>query len=376
MLIINSIDLTSKKEVNEFVQFPFRLYGKLPQWVPPFVVDQKTMLNPNKHPFYEHSKAEFFVAKQDEEVVGRLAAIENIPYNKTHGTKKAQFYFFDSIDDQEVANQLFNRAFEWAKKRGLDTMVGPKGLSAFDGYGIQIEGFEHRQMMTMMNYNFPYYQTLVENLGFEKDVDFVSCYIDKNDFNIPEKAALVADRVRERGKFKVIKFSSKRELKKWVKPIGRAYNKTFINNWEYYPLTDREIDFAFNDILMVADPQLIKIITYADEVVGFLFAFPDVSAALQRQKGKITPWGLVDIMREFKKTNWISLNGAGVLPEYHGRGGNALMYSEMADTLKNSGQFIHGELTQVAETTQQMRKDLITMGGRPYKNHRVFTRKI
>ncbi len=376
MVSIHSIDLQSKKDVQDFISFPFKLYGNVPQWVPPFRTDQKTMLNPAKHPFYEHSVAEFFTAKKDGEVVGRIAAIENIPYNRTHDVKKAQFYFFDSINDQSVADALFERAFEWAKNRGLDTVSGPKGLSAFDGYGIQIEGTEHRQMMTMMNYNFPYYQNLVENIGFVKDVDFVSCHINNENFNIPEKAQLVADRVRERGKFKVVNFSSKRELKKWVKPIGEAYNKTFIYNWEYYPLTEREIQFSLDDIMMVADPKLIKVILYKEKIVGFLFAFPDVSAALQRQKGKITPWGILDIMREFKKTNIVSLNGAGILPDYQGGGGNALLYSEMAETLKSSGQFVEGELTQVAETTQQMRKDLITMGGTPYKNHRVYQKKI
>jgi hypothetical protein len=110
-------------------------------------------------------------------------------------------------------------------------------------------------------------------------------------------------------------------------------------------------------------------------VVGFLFGFPDISAALQRQGGKITPWGIADILLEMRRTKIISLNGAGVLPEYQGRGGNALMYYEMEKTL-HASQFEVGELTQVAETAQQMRKDLITAGGVPYKNHRVYRRTV
>jgi len=302
--------------------------------------------------------------------------MENKPFNKVHDTKKAQFYFFDSIDDQEVANSLFERGFEWCRKHILDTVIGPKGLSAFDGYGIQIEGFENRQMMTMMNYNFPYYQKLVETIGFEKEVDFVSCYIDSSKFILPEKAQLVAKRVREKGKFKVITFPNKNELKKWAKRIGEAYNKTFINNWEYYPFSDREVQYIVDQLMVVADPKLIKIITYDDNVIGFLLAFPDISEALQRQKGRITPWGILDIMLEFKRTKWVSLNGAGVLPEYQGSGGNVLLYDEMAKTFKDYDQYIHGELTQVAETAVQMRKDLISMGGRAYKNHRVFRIKI
>jgi hypothetical protein len=109
--------------------------------------------------------------------------------------------------------------------------------------------------------------------------------------------------------------------------------------------------------------------------VGFLFAFPDITSALQRHDGKITPLGILDMMRELKKTKWVSVNGAGVLPEYHGLGGNAIMYAEMEKTIKEF-HFDHCEMTQVAETAAQMRRDLINLGGQPYKNHRIFHKTI
>jgi GNAT superfamily N-acetyltransferase len=371
MLTVEMVNTQDKSQVNRFVDLHYRLYKNTPQWVPPFYSDIKMMLNREKHPFYEHSTGDFFVAKMGNEVVARVGVFENRPFNQYHQVKKAQFYLFDSIDDQEAVNALFERVFDWCKKRGLVELVGPKGLSPFDGYGIQVEGTEHRQMMTMMNYNFPYYQKLMENMGFEKEVDFVSCYLGKDKFALPEKAREVARRVQERGSFKVKTFTSKKELKEWAWRIGEAYNKTFINNWEYYPLTEREIKYLLDNILIIAVPRLIKVITYKDDVVGFIFGFPDVSAALQRHGGHITPWGIVDIMLELKRTKWISLNGVGVLPQYHGRGGNALMYYEMEKTLLEYG-YDHTELTQVAETAVQMRKDLITSGGDPYKNHRIF----
>lgn len=375
MVSIEKIDTNSKAQVNEFVQFHYNLYKGTPQWVPPFISDIKTMLNRKKHPFYEHSDADFFIARRGKEMVGRVAALENKAFNQYHGTHKSNFYLFDCKDDQEAANSLFDAVFDWSKQRGLDTVIGPKGFSLFDGYGIQVEGHENRQMMTMMNYNFPYYQTLVESLGFEKEVDFVSCYLPMTTFKIAEKMREVARRVEERGKFKIINFKTKRELIRYAKQIGEAYNKTFVNNWEYWPLTDREIQYVVDTVLLVAVPQLIKLITYNDNVVGFLFGFPDISASLQRHGGKITPWGIVDILIDLKRTKSISFNGAGVLPEYQGRGGNALMYYEMEKTMENF-HYVDGELTQVAETAEQMRKDLITAGGRPYKNHRVYRRTI
>ncbi len=376
MVTIETVNLDSKTEVNAFVQFQYDLYRDVPQFTPPFYSDIKLMLNKKKHPFYERSDGEFYVAKSDGKIVGKLGILENKPFNDYHKTKKAQFYLFDCINDQEVANKLFEAAFEWCRARGLNEVVGPKGLSAFDGYGILVEGFEHHQMMTMMNYNFPYYPTLLENLGFEKEVDFVSCYIHRDRFQLPEKVRLVAERVLEKGNFKIVHFKSKKEMmKNYADQIGQAYNDTFINNWEYYPLSEGEVKLLVDNLMVVADPKLVKLITYNDKIVGFLLAFPDISKALKRQGGKITPWGIVDMMISLKRTNWVSLNGAGVLPEYHGRGGNALLYYEMEKTIKDYG-FEHYELTQVAETAEQMRKDLITAGGKPYKNHRVYHKKI
>lgn len=375
MLKVEKINVNSRVQVNRFIRFPYKIYNDCPQWVPPILIDRRAQLNPRKHPFYEHSFADFFIATRDGEDVGTIGALEYTRFNKYHNTKKAQFYFFESIDDQEVANALFETVFEWARARGLNQVVGPKGFGALDGYGIQVEGFENRQMMTMMNYNHDYYPRLLQNLGFRKEVDFVSCYINTNDFNMPERVLRIADQVEKRGTLKVKRFKNKRELKQWAPKIGQAYNRSFVNNWEYAPLTNAEIDFVLENIITIADPSMIKIITHDDEAVGFLFAFSDVSEALQRTGGRLFPFGIIDLLGELKRTNWVSFNGAGVLPQHQGRGGNALLYAEMYRTLID-GQFEHADLTQVAETAVQMRRDLINLGGKAYKNHRVFIREI
>ena len=380
MVNIELVDVKNKKQVNRFIQFHYDLYQGTPQWVPPIRDDVRTMLNPEKHPFYEHSVAEFYIASRDGKDVGRICVMENCLFNKAQNKRDAEFYLFDCIDDVEVARALFDQAIEWARKRGLNRLVGPKGFSAFDGYGIQTEGYEHRQMMTMMNYNFPYYVRLVEDLGFEKEVDFVSCYLGKNAFHLPERVVELAEKVIERGTFKIVNFTTKNELKARAQEIGEAYNKAFINNWEYYPFTRREIKYIVDTLITVADPRLIKIITHGpeDQIVGFLLGFPDFSAALQRSHGNVAltnPVAIVDLLLEMKRTRWISFNGAGVLPEFHGRGGNALLYYVMEKTVQQY-HFEHAELTQVAETTQQMRADLVNLGGQPYKNHRVYRKQI
>ncbi len=375
MLRVDKIDTNNKASVKRFVRIPYRLYENHPQWVPPLLSEAETQLNKSKHPFYEHSVADFFIATKDGRDVGRIAALENTRFNQYHKTRQAQFYLFECEDDQEVANALFERVVEWAKGRGLDRLVGPKGFGALDGYGIQVEGFEHRQIMSMMNYNYPYYVRLVENLGFTKEVDFVSCYMHKDTFHLPERVGRIVERVKSRHNLDVHYFTSKKDLASWANKIGRLYNNSFVNNWEYYPLTEREIKYLLDNILTIADPRLIKIITHNDDAIGFLFGFPDLSSAFQRAKGHLFPFGLIDLMLEIKRTKWVSLNGAGVLPEYQGMGGNALLYVEMEKTLHDF-QFEHADLTQVAETAVQMRHDLENVGGKAYKNHRVYQKSI
>jgi GNAT superfamily N-acetyltransferase len=376
MVSIEKVDTNNKSQAKRFVQFYYDLYKDCPQFVPPLYGDAYLPLNRKKHPFFEHSFADFFIAVRDGKVVGRICAADCRPFNDYHHTKKAHFYAFDTVNDLEVARALFDAAFDWARSRGLDTMIGPKGLSPFDGYGIQVEGFQHRQMMTMMNYNYDYYPKLVEALGFEKEVDFVSCYLPAESFKVPERVERIAAWAMKRGKLEVKNFTSKKELLQWAPRIVEAYNKAFVNNWEYYPLSPGDGKYAVDNVFLVAEPRLIKLVTHGEEIVGFLFAFPDVSAALQRAKGHLFPFGLIDLLLDMKRTDTVSGNGTGILPEYQGTGGNALMYNEMGKTVFSFKQFKHVEMTQVAETTKQMRADLKNLNGIEYKNHRVYHRSI
>jgi hypothetical protein len=376
MLTIEKVDTNNKVQVKRFVELPYKLYIDCPQWVPPLYMDAYLPLHRKKHSFFTHSEADFFVAVRDGEVVGRICAANNKRFNEYHKTKKAHFYGFETINDPEVSTLLFDALANWARDHNLDTVIGPKGLSPFDGYGILVDGFAHRQMMTMMNYNFDYYPKLIEAYGFEKEVDFVSCYLPAESLRLPERVERIAKRVLERGDLWVKTFKSKRELIKWAPRIGYTYNKAFINNWEYYPFTEADIKYAVDNVFLVANPRLIKLVMHGDDIVGFLFAFPDVSDALQRAKGHLLPFGIVDLLVDMKRTRTVSGNGMGVLPEFQGKGGNALLYYEMGKTILGFKQFRDLEMTQVAESATQMRADLKNLNGEEYKTHRVYRKSL
>ena len=371
MIKIEAVNRQNNSFVGEFVELPYRLYQGVPQWVPFMKVDVRNMLDPKKHPFYEHSDAQAFIAVRNGQTVGRFAMMENKLYNQVQNKRIANFNLLESENDIEVIKSLFEAGKEWAAKRGLNRIVGPKPFGLGDGYGILVEGFDKRQMMIMMNYNLPYLPRLMEEYGFEKEVDFVSCQIEIAKFSLPEKVKRVAERVLEKGTISVRGFRTRSELRTVGKDIGEIYNKVFVKNWEYYPYTKREIETAIENVILFADPKLIKVLMDGEKIIGFLFAFPDVSRALQRHKGQLNPISILDLLGESRRADMVSVNGMGVMEEYHGRGGNALLYYEMEKTVK-SKHFKYAEFTQVAESAEQMRKDLITLGGAEVKNHRVY----
>ncbi len=373
MLAIDPVDVRSRRDVHRFVELPYRLYRDDPRWVPPLRSDARAALDRDRHPFYEHSDATFLLARRGDDVVGRLGVMEHRPYNLAHGTTSAAFTLFECEDDEDAAVALFERAADWARARGLNRLVGPRGLGAFDGYGLLVDGFDRPQLMTMTGYNPPAYPRWLERLGFGKEIDFVSYELDRETFVMPEVVRLAA--VRAEPRLRIVRYPTRRALIRAARRIGDTYNRAFVHNWEYYPLTDREVDFVVSQVRPLADPRLMTFIAAGDLIVGFVLAFPDVSAALRSMRGRLTPWGVLRLLRERSRTTRVALNGAGILPDHQGHGGNALLYVQIERAVRES-QFQSAELPQVAETAVKMRADLERLGAREIKRHRVFAREL
>ena len=178
-LIIRKLDTSSRRDVNRFIDLPFRIYRDCPQWVPPLVDDVKLMLNRKKYPFYEHSDADFFVAEREGRMVARIAVLENRHYNEHAHSRTAFFYLFEAEDDPEAAVALFEQIEAWARARGLNKIVGAKGFLQGDGVGVLVEGFEHHPAVGIP-YNHAYYGELIERAGYTRQRDFMSAYLPGN----------------------------------------------------------------------------------------------------------------------------------------------------------------------------------------------------
>jgi GNAT superfamily N-acetyltransferase len=378
---ITQIDLSNKKQVRDFLDLPFQIYRDIPQWVPPLRMDDRLRLDPKRYPFYRHSQAGFFLACDGTRVVGRIAAIDNRLYNQYNNEATAFFYLFECENRQEVADALFEAACDWARERGLTKILGPKGFTVLDGFGALVKGFEHRPAFGLP-YNPAYYPELIEAAGFQAERDAVSGYLGV-DIQFPARIHELAERIARRRGLRIARYRTRKDLRAFVPKLKELYNNALRGTAGNAPLTDDEVKMMANQLLWFADPRLLKIVYRvedprkgSDEPVGFLMAYPDISAALQKIGGRIFPFGWISLLREFKRTDWLNINGAGLLPEYRGSGGTAILYSELFKSVAETGQFRHAEVIQVGMENENMRRDMENFGIDFYKVHRTYVRDL
>lgn len=371
-MAVRRIDPTNRRDVKRFIDLPFRLYRGDPLWVPPMRGGMRALFKPD-YPLYKHSQAAFFLAERQGQAVGRLAVVDNRPYNEYHHSATALFCLFECVDDQAVADALFDATGEWARGRGLTDLLGPKGPLRADGVGLLVEGFDLRPMMGVP-YNPAYYVSLFGAAGLVKAHDFVSGHLPA-DYQLDPRYARVAERVKERRGFSIRTFESKEALRAQVEGIKRIYNKSFEAVWGYYPVDDAEIDAIAERLLSVADPRLIKLVMRGEEIAGFLFAYPDLSDAMRRSRGRLWPLGWLHFLGEGQRTEWVSVNGMGLLPKYQGLGGNAILYTELAKSV-GGFHFKHADMAQVSEENMKSLAEGNAINVQWNKCHRIFRKEI
>jgi hypothetical protein len=371
---ITQLESSNLHQVRAFINLPFRIYRDIPQWVPPLEMDIRRMLDRKRHPFYKHSQAAFFIAQDDDgQVVGRVAVLDNRNYNEFNHEQTAFFYLFECVDDPATSASLFEAVFHWSRCRGLNKIIGPKGFTALDGLGLLVYGFEHRPAFGLP-YNPPYYPALIEAAGFARGEELLSGYLSSHT-QFPEKIHRASEIVQRRRGLRVVQYKSRRDLRALVPKLQALYNGALSGTTGNVPLTDDEVKTLADQLLWFADPRLIKIIMKDDDPIGFLFAYPDISAAMQLTKGRLFPLGWVNMLRELHRTRWVNINGAGIIEEYRGLGGTAILFSEMYKSIIEHG-FEHAEIVQIGMENGNMQRELRDLGVDFYKSHRLYFREL
>ncbi|HEY5728940.1 MAG TPA: hypothetical protein VIS72_02750 [Anaerolineales bacterium] len=371
---ILKLDLNNKNHLDDFLRLPFSIYGDIPQWVPPLQMDERLRLNPRRFPFYKHSNASFFLALNGTHPVGRLAILDNSRYNEFNKTTTAFFYLFECENNLEAATVLFNAGFDWARSRGLNKIIGPKGFAPLDGFGLLVKGFEHRPAFGLP-YNPAYYVDLIEAQGFVKDGETVSGYLG-TDIQFPSRIHSLAERLAQRRGLRIAHCNTRKDLRELVTHLKELYNNSLTGTGGTAPLTDEEMDTMANQLIWLADPKLVKLVMKDGQAVGFLLAYPDVSAALQKIRGRLFPFGWLTLLIELHRTEWININGAGLLPKYRGTGGTAILYSEMFKSVSENPRYKHADVVQIGVENENMQREMENFGVDFYKKHRTYSKEL
>ena len=372
----------TKKDLKHFIELHYELYKGNEYDAPNLFMDEKNTFSKDKNPAFEFCEAEYYLAYKDGRLVGRVAAIINHKANKRWGHEQVRFGWIDMIDDVEVTRALIKAVEDYGRSKGMKEIVGPLGFTDMDPEGLLIEGFD--QLGTMAtSYNYPYYQTLIEQLGgFEKDNDYVEYKLFVPE-KIPEKFAKVAELVQKRYNLKVKKLTKQEVFGKedYGRRLFHMLNEAMKELYEYSELSDRQIEQYVKSYMPVLDLDWVTLIEDGNDnnrLVGAGVCIPSLTRALQKcHKGRLWPFGWWHVMRalKFHKTDIVDLLLIGVLPEYRKKGANALLFYDLIPRFYAAG-IKWGETHVEMETNNKVQSQWQYLDHECHKRRRCYKKNL
>ena len=359
------------KLVNDYIDFPHKLYASDEMYVPELYMAQKDMFNPKKNPFFEHAEVQSFLAYSNGEIAGRISAILNKNYNAYHKCNVGFFGFFDVIDDYEVAKVLFDSAVSWCLEKGLDAVLGPTNFSTNDTAGLLIDGF-HEPPKIMMTYNKPYYADFVDKYGFVKEMDLFAYILYTH--KASEKSIRLANTLEERLARKNIRFRNV-NLKKFHEEVGHIrdiYNEAWSNNWGFVPWTDGELKHLADNLKMIVNPNWCYIAEDNGKPIGFGITLNDINEITKGfKKGRLFPFNIFKLLLRRHKTKFVRILALGVKPEYRRQGIEAIFFAKNILQAR-ADNVIAGEVSWVLENNAEMVMSAERLNSELYKTYRIY----
>jgi GNAT superfamily N-acetyltransferase len=318
------IFVADKKDRKRFLEFPYELYAKDPVFVPPLMLLQMDLTDQQKNPFYKNADVAFFIAEFNGQIAGRIAAIHNHVYNDYNQTNVGFFGFFECIENQTVANLLFKVAGDWLRERGAGDIYGPMSPNMMGEMGVLIEGFDMSPNF-LMPYNKPYYDALITKAGFQKYVDLLAYRITEQTVRM-ERALRAEEIILSRLPGLKVRPVDLKNFRKEIVIIREIFNKAWANNWGFTPISVEEFEFLVNDLRFIIDPTLAHVVEVDGQPVAFSISLPDLNQALKKINGRLLPFGFIKLLYHKSKIRDLRTALMGVIPEYHGKGIDAVMH--------------------------------------------------
>lgn len=370
----------TKSHWNDFVDLPWSIYKGDKNWVPPLKIAVRDILNVNKNPFFKHAYMHLIVAYKDGKCVGRIAGVIDDNHNKYWEEKTAFFGFFECINDQTLANALFEEVAKWAKGRGMQVVRGPMNPSTNHECGLLVDGYNDPPNV-MMTYNPPYYEKLIEKWGFTKAKDLYAYNIDGRTAKLSDRYQAHMERLKSRGRVKFRTVNLKK-FEQEVDTILEIYNDAWEKNWGFVPMDEEEFRHMAKDMKAIVDPEMLLIAEVDSKAVGFALTLPDVNQAIKTvESGELFPTGLFKLLWNLKgpgrkrTINRCRVVTLGIKKAYANLGIGPLLYAEYIRRAPQRGVPI-GEASWILEDNVPMNKALQNMCGEKTKVYRLYDRAI
>jgi GNAT superfamily N-acetyltransferase len=368
--------VSGRRDLKEFIDLPFRVHASHPLWVPLPKLERWVFLNRRMNAFFSHGEAEYFIARRDGRVVGRITAQVNHAFNDYQKKQWGWYGFLEFEDDQEVLEALLSAAEQWLRARGMERMVGPADFSMNEESGILIEGYELRPMIKQP-WHPPYYQERMEQAGMSKAMDLLMWKLEVED---RDKVLGVIWELAEKAQTEHgirVRPMRRRQLRKDMDSFAEVYNAAWSKNWDFVPYSKKDLDAYAQEIQLVFDKHWCFIAEKEDtgEVVGMAMTFPDLNEVLERMKGKFLPLGWWQFARKGKTMKRVRVGFLGVKPEHQHTGVAAKLYQLHFDAAEHRPQK-GGEMGWILETNTAMNRGMEAMGGKVVKRYRIYERVL
>ena len=322
-------EVLGKRDLKRFIKFPERLYEGCGQYVPPLHKGQEHELMHAAS--LQYCRRKMWLAENEAgEVVGRICAVINPRYNEKYGTRRVRFGWFDLINDLRVAEVLFAAAEGWAREEGMDEIHGPLYYNTLGRQGMLIEGFDKLAPFSCL-YNYPYYVDIMQQLGFEKECDWIQ-YMMPADQGVEDKLKAISSRIMERYRLHVADFDKLKKDREMVRKFFKTYNECYDGTvYNFVPFTEAEIEEEIDTIIGQLDKRLCCVIMDEDnEVAAFGVAIPSLSTAMQKAKGSMFPFGWYHLLKAMNDFTHLDLMLEGAAPKWQNTGISAVFHGMMA----------------------------------------------
>ena len=369
------VPVFSGLDLEHFVSLPWSIYRKCPQWVPPLRSQDRALLSPGLHPFWQHAERRLFLAKRDGRICGRICALIDHAYNRYAHERCGAFGFFECEDDQEACLGLLQAASAWLAARGMQFMRGPVSPSTNYTCGLLVDGFEVRPAL-MMPWNLPYYPRLLEGFRLHKEQDLFAYRIERAHLTISPLVAEELARSKNTSRF-TFRAADKANLARDIKIMLDLYRRSWAKNWYFSPLTPEEEDFLVHELLAIVDIRYFVLFFHQGKPAGGMVALPDLSPLLQKLNGRLSltaPISYLQTRTECARGLRIML--FGILEEYRLFGLPYLLLGYMLDEAQKSPELKWVEGSWVLEDNTAICDLIEDFSGTICSRYRIYRKEL